>query len=202
MRAVSNDPKKAIRLYTWNIEVSAALWGSLHAIEIGLRNALHERMCLHFGRPDWWSATSLDLMFDQRDQLARAVDKLRRRRPGHLPGHVVAELTFGFWIGLLGKGRDYEKRLWTPALRRAFPNYRGSRGDLYAAFDSVRLLRNRIAHHEPVFGRSLRDDHRAMLILAAYIDTDLGRYIAGSSRFHLVMSKRFESVRTGELAGF
>jgi hypothetical protein len=64
-----------------------------------------------------------------------------------------AKLTFGVWIALLR--RPYEMTLWRPALHGAFPGYRGPRSTLHEDLRNMGLLRNRIAHHEPVHHRHL-----------------------------------------------
>jgi hypothetical protein len=83
-------------------------------------------------------------------------------------GHVVAELSFGFWTGLLAN--RYHARLWEPALRRSFPLLPPgvTRRSLHRRVESVRRLRNRVAHHEPVFGRDLAGDHRDILELLGH----------------------------------
>lgn len=39
LAASDGEVARAVRLYSWNIEVSAALWGPFHILEITLRNA-------------------------------------------------------------------------------------------------------------------------------------------------------------------
>ena len=67
-------------------------------------------------------------------------------------GRVIAELPLGFWSSLLGN--DYNRRLWQPCLRTAFDGP-VRRTHLHAELNDLRLLRNRIAHHEPIHGRDL-----------------------------------------------
>ena len=51
-----------------------------------------------------------------------------------------------------------------PDLRGILPNLDSTktvaqlRQEIYADLEHVRLLRNRIAHHEPIFNRNLTDD--------------------------------------------
>jgi hypothetical protein len=54
LRACRGDRRGAIRLYTWNVEVSAALLGPMHLLEIVLRNSLHERLVEWTGQEMWW----------------------------------------------------------------------------------------------------------------------------------------------------
>ena len=94
---------------------------------------------------------------------------------------MVATLAFGFWVALLGAGSrieragpkaDYEKTLWRPALRGAFSHRAPlTRRQAHKPLDALRALRNRIAHHEPVFARPLREDHDRILEVTGWITT-------------------------------
>lgn len=202
LASVGGDPARAVRLYTWNIEVSAAFWGPLQAVEVVLRNALHQQMHALFAREDWWNDPLVALHHDQQQQVAKTLAKLAKRKPGFGSGHVVAELTLGFWTGLLGRGTGYEHRLWTPALRRAFPGYRGSRANLHAVVESLRLLRNRVAHHESIFSRHLAADHESILALAGHIDADARTWIDSHSRVPTVLARRHRCVDLGYATSF
>jgi hypothetical protein len=54
--ATSKNPQAsledALDLYIWNLQVSAALHGPLHVVEVCLRNALHTNLSLGFTK-DW-----------------------------------------------------------------------------------------------------------------------------------------------------
>ncbi len=129
MAAVGNDRKAAVRLYAWNTAVSAALYGPLQILEVAMRNAMHDRLTAAYG--DYWydnGAAGLDKGCEVR--IARAKDDLRRDGHDIDPPRMVAALSFGFWVSLLGPGgrRDgapkanYEMTPWRPVLRGAFPN--------------------------------------------------------------------------------
>ncbi|UVI35565.1 hypothetical protein [Brevibacterium spongiae] len=64
-------------------------------------------------------------------------------------GKVIAELSFGFWRQLTTNAM--EKSMWVPYLHTAFPQGT-SRRSIDAQVSAVNELRNRIAHHEPLFG--------------------------------------------------
>jgi Abi-like protein len=202
LAAQAGNVDQAIRLYTWNVEVSAALWGPLQAVEVALRNALHQQMRTRYQREDWWDASSVGLAAEQHRQVQRAIAKLVRRRQPYLPGHVVAELSLGFWTGLLGRGNGYEHRYWIPILRHAFPPYRGSRVDLHRRVENLRLLRNRIAHHEPIFARHLAADHSSILVLAGYMHPDVHDWISSHSRVGEVLARRQRCIDSGDSTSF
>jgi len=63
-------------------------------------------------------------------------------------GRVVAGLTFHFWVSL--HENKYRDSIWTPHLHKVWPkgeNLKRVHKDLL----KIRDLRNRIAHHEPIF---------------------------------------------------
>ena len=69
-------------------------------------------------------------------------------------GKVIAELTFAFWKRLYSS--EYEYQLWRPTLKRTFPNKNLKRSHVSAQLEVVYQMRNRLAHHEPVFGDRFR----------------------------------------------
>ncbi|XVQ83855.1 hypothetical protein ACQP2K_34245 [Microbispora siamensis] len=105
---------------------------------------------------------------------------------------MVAELSFGFWVGLLGRGghNRYEMRLWWPALRYAFPGYNGPRRALHQDLDHLRTLRNRIAHHEPVFRRHLAADAATVERVVRYICPVTAEWLREHSRLEEVLRAR------------
>ncbi|MFE4467603.1 hypothetical protein ACFRFH_02200 [Leifsonia sp. NPDC056824] len=186
--SATTEPDEAVRLYSWNIEVSASLWGGFHLAEVCLRNAVNDRLVDHFGGRAWWDSAQLhhaDLAV-----IRSAHRHLSRSRLGEFtPGHIVAELGFGFWIGLLGN--RYHSRLWEAAkLDSAFPHYAGRRRDLHTALERLRKLRNRVAHHEPIFNRDLAYDHELLLSILGYLSSDVAHWCRTHSRFDSILLRR------------
>lgn len=111
------------------------------------------------------------LQLDQHDaaKVRQTSDDLRRwRGTDPCTDDIVAELPFGFWVSLLS--RRYDRHLWVPALYKAFPGYRGTRESLRDNFETMRLFRNRIMHHEPVHHRHLAADHAKIYRLLGYME--------------------------------
>ncbi|HEU5471840.1 MAG TPA: hypothetical protein VFV67_14410 [Actinophytocola sp.] len=104
--------------------------------------------------------------------IAEATAKIDRRRKEVTADRVVAELNLGFWVALLGRGLNYETRLWRPALRLAFPRYTGGRAALHEELETVRLLRNRISHLEPIHRRHHLADYDKILRIVGYISPE------------------------------
>jgi hypothetical protein len=198
LAACGNDLEKGMRLYSWNIEASAAMWGGLSVLEVCLRNALNQQLASMTGQPDWWNATGLGLHFEQEDAIRQAVKAARQAKTPL--GQVVSNLMLGFWTSLLAN--RYHQRLWVPALQGAFPRHSGRRSDLQLRLERLRRLRNRIAHHEPVFNRDLARDHGDVLLVLDGIDADLHNWVAGNSRIPSVLAARAATVAGTRQARF
>jgi hypothetical protein len=78
----------------------------------------------------------------------------------------VAELSFGLWRFLVAA--RYERSLWRRCLYRAFPG-EGRRKVVHAKLAVLHELRNRIAHHEPIHNRPLRQRYADALTVTGWI---------------------------------
>ena len=182
----------ALRLYTWNLDVSSAFFESIHCFEVALRNtmdhALDRWASSDLGAVDpWYRSQTVPLTDPARKTVRTAVGRATDggRRP-ELPGRVVAELGLGFWWSLLAPG--YGRTLWLSCLRQAFPTARQQR--LHGAVNDVRLLRNRIAHHEPIHPRPLERDYENLLATAEQVSPRLAWWIDTTSRVPQVLAQR------------
>lgn len=81
---------------------------------------------------------------------------------------VVAQLTMHFWKRLFSD--QYEAMLWKRGLRKVFPNKRLARADVATQLEVIYEMRNRLAHHEPVYGSRLE----AVLEAISFICLHLG----------------------------
>lgn len=81
---------------------------------------------------------------------------------------VVAQLTMHFWKRLFSD--QYEAMLWKRGLRKIFPNKTLSRADVASQLEVIYEMRNRLAHHEPVYGSRLD----AVLEAISFVSTYLG----------------------------
>ena len=168
-RALTSDDVAAWRLYRRNLELGAAWYPLLSDVEVTLRNTMHRRLAEFFGRTDWWADTAIVLDEAASKTMQGIAERFARGRRGN-PRHgtVVAETSLGFWVSLLGRGGrtrsgravDYETRLWRPALRHGFAKpatvpamsqRQPSRRDVHGRARLLQRLRNRVAHHEPIF---------------------------------------------------
>lgn len=166
------DENRALGLYRANARVSSAAHTAVHYFEILYRNALDRQL------KSWNEATQgtqewtlhpapllISVLAPGRLAAARrdATHAVRRRRP-ITHDDVVAQLSLGTWRYILPSLHHQGKqKLWDESLEHAFAHRHGVRADQIATSVSIIYdLRNRVAHHEPVFGLDLRGKRRAM----------------------------------------
>jgi hypothetical protein len=75
-------------------------------------------------------------------------------------GQIIAQTTFYFWKRLYAS--EYNAVLWKKCLKRVFPNKALSRTDISTALEVIYATRNRVAHHEPVYGDRLENAMNAL----------------------------------------
>ena len=68
-------------------------------------------------------------------------------------GQIISQTTLSFWKRLYSS--EYEDELWKPSLKRVFPNKSLKRSDISKSLEVIYAIRNRVAHHEPVYGKRL-----------------------------------------------
>lgn len=180
-----HDSVDAVARYKWNMALGAAITPTLHLLEVAFRNALYEVGCsTTAGRVKatnhvrcWLDASPSFLAAGEERAVAEAIRHLGASR--RKAGHLVAQLTFGFWVRLCHRpyahGRLSGARLWPAALSR-FPGcprrYR-NQNDISDAFGKMRDFRNSVAHHQPVWDRKPVEVHERALELLSWLSQDL-----------------------------
>lgn len=192
-RSATDNELGTVVNYFWNMALSEALYCSLNAVEIALRNSIHQTLTAHFGGPAWYDQKGL---LDQRqvDGVAAVKERIRRDREPVTPDRIVSELSFGFWVIILS--RNYDIRLWqgqhAAPLRQAFPRVprrQRQRQTIHQHYNAIRELRNRVFHHEPLFddrvlGRRHLDIYRGI----GWINPGLLAWVEGVDRFPIVLA--------------
>lgn len=169
----------ALEIYIWNALVSGALFSSLHICEVVVRNAISNALELKYG-PNWpwdhWFEKTLHAKW--KTELQRA----KRSIPVGSTGKVIADLKFAFWCNLFTAGQD--QHIWNAHLRTVFPyapfpmTVVAMRKQLYDDMEALRIFRNRIAHHEPIFAYPLMAYHKRIIRLIKLRCADTGLWLA------------------------
>ena len=170
LTAAGFDRDRALRLYIWNAQIGEAFHLPVQGVEVGLRNCVNAALTRGFG-PSWWSEASFhDIISRERENdLTTAFRRIQNRNRPLIVGQVVANLSFGFWVGML-RGR-YTPALWSSHFRLGFPNLPTDVKRERVASSAKRTadLRNRIWHHEPIFRMNLSDEYRSVLEILTWI---------------------------------
>lgn len=152
----------AIKLYTWNAQVSASLLFPIALFEVVVRNAVSEALTNVYG-PNWHQDNTFQLSLPDNQNAYSPRRDLRLTARSHpIIGKTIAELKFVFWRDIFTKRHD--TRIWNSNIKSVFPNAAPQINDkdlrklLYASTDKIRVLRNRIAHHEPIFLRNIQSE--------------------------------------------
>ena len=119
----SGNPATAVQLYTLNAKLSEALYIPLQALELSLRNRIHDAMRQQFGE-EWLLDGSPCLHEKQMQKVRRALVELTLNRKAHTSEQVLSTLSFGFWTALLGT--EYEA-LWRKTLYQIASKPNGKR---------------------------------------------------------------------------
>lgn len=162
----------ALALYAWNAQVSAAMMAPLHICEVAVRNAVADALEAVYG-PRWpWTTTFFTSLPNVASGYSARHDLSKVRASNPTTGKVIPELKFIFWQSMFTS--RFDGRIWDPHLRSVMPyldplkTVAQIRSLIYMELDQLRKLRNRIAHHEPIFKRNLADDFQKMQELIAF----------------------------------
>jgi hypothetical protein len=143
-------------------------------------------------------------MQQQLDQVQHARDELVRKGKSQSADDIVAQLTFGFWVGLLNSPYEWspppappDRLAWQDVTHQpsqlfldVFPNVPSrmrSRKKISGRFNKVLQFRNRIMHHETIWKYAdLPDRHAEILSMIGWINPTMRQTIAFCDDFPAV----------------
>jgi len=102
-------------------------------------------------------------------------------------GHLIAELSFGFWTTLLSGSFEHQDFLWPKLKNKVFSNTHGiTIAQIRNRFDQIRRLRNRIFHYEAIWHKQdLARQHDHIIDAIQWIEPSL---------LDLIQIDRFKSI--------
>jgi len=191
LAACGGDAGRAVALYQWNAELTAAVWVPLGHVEVALRNTINHRMGVRhrrLGRGGHW-------IFDDARELGRdargagrhdfpysdldtALRRVRKNSKPQTPDQIISEVSFGFLHQMVSAK---QMRAW-PDLAGGFP-HAPSRDQLHvrSLVSDIRDLRNRMGHHHRIWTLDVAARHSGILTLAGYMDPELRVWIEDRS---------------------
>lgn len=168
----ATDDAQALALYQWNDELSACLFRTISLVEVLLRNQFHKAFSLRYGvsgahgSKDWYAHVALSQLSKNKIKDMthhKQGQQFLPRIPAPSPDDVISGLSFGFWPRLLDLNKDTHNQpiAWGAILLDVLPGHRQRQVThwskrkhqdvLFARLDLCNELRNRIAHHEPIW---------------------------------------------------
>jgi hypothetical protein len=128
----------------------------LHYLEIILRNRLNKAIMQIYGK-EWMLHPTSKLHMDEGNLAKLEVAKLhhqheKRCQPTH--DDLVARMTFGFWANFFHKRYDpvlWQRKHFTATVLPHIERDQRSRQLIKPQLQLIKELRNRVAHHEPIW---------------------------------------------------
>lgn len=191
LRQSKGNKELALKLYLWNVALSESLYGPLQILEVTMRNSINRELTSKYG--DEWYKNQKPALFQeqQHDRIINAINSFDKTRPITL-SDVVASVSFGFWTDIL-YFKVYDN-LWNGCLHRAFPHRaKGTRRSTIGPIvDSLKTLRNRIAHHEPIWSHPLDKQHQRVLDIISWSCPVAAKWTESHSRFEQMWDQKPE----------
>ncbi|MBY0380977.1 MAG: hypothetical protein K2W78_03525 [Xanthobacteraceae bacterium] len=181
--AMGGDLDKSLKLYEENMRLAEAFYTPLQCLEVCLRNTLNCRLTMTFGA-DWPTNGKPPLTEGAGLSIQKAINDLPSN--AHTTDDIIAELNFGFWVGLIGP--PYDATLWRQTLFKGFAAIGGGqkRGTVHGRLNALRRFRNRVAHHEPIFHRPLEQLHTEIIETISWMCRHTSAWALHHSRFDAV----------------
>lgn len=191
----NGDERHALLLYHWNSQLSQALYLPLQSWEIVLRNKVSQFLAFKYGTSRWHTDARALKNFSANDRrrLTDTIERLTRDLAPATPTNdqIVADLSAGFWVSQFGKnyGAQYG---WKNNLKyRVFTNdHTIIREIADEKCNNLLDLRNRVAHHEPIFQLPLNEWRSDLDILLNGMCDATATYMASACSFKAIWQAR------------
>lgn len=190
----AEDRLAAEFLYVANHKISEGLFPLISVLEVTLRNCVHTTMSSKYGTAEWWVVAPLAGSHDFQpslEKIRRAKQKIYMRGGAQSvaqvkAGQVVAEVSFGFWTDLFQE--ELSTLLWSDLLLgiKHIPDDSRKRRKVGKPLQSLKVLRNRVMHHEPIlFDQSASPDalHQKGVELMSWIAPSMNVWLGKFDRF-------------------
>lgn len=193
LNATLSNREQAVALYEWNAALAAACFQAFHYVEVIVRNAMDREMRAYFGEAKrlipWFLLPVVD-----KHQVAffESIEKVRRRlrdqsQERETRDQIIAGVDFSFWTTLLHKENE---ELWRHALCKAFPYSSGKRADVVAVLETLRIFRNRLAHHDSLLGEDVPFRLDQMRQVLRWVDPEAEKWLVSVERISTVYASR------------
>ena len=152
-------------------------------------------MIEHTGRAEWYDR--IELQRSEWDAVDKAKASIAASGEAVTTGRVVGEVNLGFWVRLFSSA--YDKTVWSRHLKGILPAGT-QRGPLYSRLQSIKTLRNRIAHHQRIIGgkRDLRRDYEDLIETISWISPEMALWVSDTNCFLCRAEKKLRKLAKPE----
>lgn len=157
-------------------------------LEIALRNQINAVLSEKYGA-DWLFEGSKLKIERQNAQKDSAIEELIKDNKPVTNGRLVAALPFSFWTSMFNS--EYEEE-WQQGLHKIGRRQNGkglTRKNFSKTLTPVRILRNRIAHHEPILNWNLQKHHDNIMEMCEWLSPGAAEWCRAHCRFMEIHSK-------------
>jgi hypothetical protein len=181
----NNSKNEALIAYSWNIELSQALYPALQVLEITLRNSLHRVITQNFQTEYWFDLSFLHEK--EQTKIKKAKDTIKDKKKTLTSGRIFAELSFGFWVSLFDTRYEHDQTLWPKLIKDTFPflaKGQRTRNFLSRELNRIKFLRNRVFHYEPIWHwKDLSQQHDSIIYLTNSLSPSAAKYLTLLDQF-------------------
>lgn len=191
LNSAKQDKNLALDLYRWNQEISGELFKVISVFETTLRVSLAGVLEAKYGQ-EWFRSESFARSLGPKGQKYGARGDLEAvQRKAKVKKEFVSRLSFAFWEELLTS--KHVGRLWDSSpgknLLSAYDSIGFSRPELVAAINRVRRIRNKIAHHEPIYASDLQSVFGDLNRMISATSTELNALLVATRKISRVLAR-------------
>ena len=187
------DDTTCLARYLYNIDVCKSLYSSLNIFEVTFRNSIDKVLCSIAGADNWYDILTLDST--SMKNINDAKHKVQKKGKIVTHDRIVSELTFGFWTSLLTPRYSqaaFQSKIIKNCFKKVPPAQRNIKY-LQTRFDKVRVLRNRVSHHERIIHwKDLDLQHNDLLESIKWLDRSSYELACSCDRFPKIYKKSYK----------
>lgn len=194
LASAGGDETAAMQLYEWNTLMAQSLYVYLQCWEIAFRNKMDGFLRWKY-QSNWPYDDKRAVRNMKRDEQRRLNETKQRQSQQRKQALVstdaiVADLSAGFWVALLSSAYKVTYS-WQYNLTRVFPNDPLlDRESAHQLSDKILKLRNRIAHHEPIYYLPLSQTYTELQRVVSAICADTNQFAQNNCTFLTIAQKR------------
>lgn len=190
----SEISQKALDLYIWNIQISAALLEIISFYEVTLRNKIFNVIDKNLNFSIQNRSFQRSLPKKVREKFDYVISKIQEEKKPVTNHLIVSRLSFSIWNSILLKHMksqnsnlyDYRKDVFGCHIKN--PDYWIKK--LISINSETNDIRNRICHHEHLLNKNIATSYLKMLVILKKLDSNVFTVIKANQRVTAILKKK------------